>query len=361
MKVIFAGGGTGGHVMPALAVAQALCDRQDVEIEFVGTKNGMEAQKAPQAGYRFHAVRASQVKGVGVVRGVKGLLTALCGIPEARRLLRSLNPDVVSCVGGYAGFSAGFAASLAGTPLIVQEANAVPGRVNRFLARRADIAALPFEETRQRIHCRRIEVTGNAVRPSLVKRFKILRAQKTGDAFNLFVFGGSQGARRLNEAVMAYAESLESQLGAAMTITHQTGSADFIHVSEFYRSRKMDVNATAFIDDMALAYAEADLVLSRAGGSVAELTALGLPAILVPYPHAADDHQRANAEILRRAGAALMIDDEELTGQSLAKAISDLRTAPEKIESMSRASRDMGRPDAANKIAELILSLGGGA
>ena len=359
MKVIFAGGGTGGHVMPALAIAQALSARKEVEIEFVGTINGMEAIKAPQAGYPFHAVSAAQVKGVGLLRAAAGLVKAFFGIFQARRLLVDLKADVVACVGGYAGFAGGFAARLRGTPLLVLEANAVPGRVNRFLAKRADVCALPFQEAEKLIRCRRIEITGNPVRPRLIERFKEMRKQKDEKTFHLFVFGGSQGARRLNEAVMAYAENIATDLGTKITITHQTGATDFSKVSEFYKSKGIDVVTEIFIDDMGAAYAKADLVLSRAGGSVAELTALGLPAVLVPYPFAADDHQEANAEVLKNAGAAVVIKNEDLTGESLGRIIEEFRADPGKIRAMSAASRKIGRPDAAKRIADLILSLGG--
>ncbi len=246
-------------------------------------------------------------------------------------------------------------------PLLIQEANVVPGRVNRLLARRANVVALPFEQARGFIRCRRIEVTGNAVRPDLIERFKQLRDKKDENTFNLFVFGGSQGARRLNEAVTAWAEVVGDALGSEIRIMHQTGKADFARVAEFYKSRDMDVQTADFIEDMAAAYAQADLVLSRAGGSVAELTALGLPAILAPYPYAADDHQTANAQVLEEAGAAVVIEDENLSGETLGTILAELRADPDKIKSMARASAGLGRPDAAAKIAGLILEMGGNA
>jgi len=361
MRVIFAGGGTGGHLMPALAVASALRrEAPGTPIAFIGTDEGMEAAKAPAAGYSFHAVRGGPVKGVGFLRSVKGLISALLGVIDARGVLKKFKPGVVVCVGGYASFAAGLAAWMRRIPLVVLEQNAIPGRVNRFLSRFASVVAVPFDEAGKLLPAGRVENLGNPVRPELVERFNALRGDKPKDVFHLFVFGGSQGARRLNEAAKSFAETAAGKRDGGFRMTHQTGSAQYEEVAAFYRSRGIEVETAAFIEDMAAVYARTNLVFCRAGAtSLAELTALGLPGVLVPYPFAADGHQKANAEILARAGAAEVIEDHLLDGRALAETVERLRKSPERLAAMAEAARGLGRPDAAFDIARRVLALGG--
>lgn len=361
MRVVFAGGGTGGHLMPALAIATALRRRAPgADVLFVGTAKGIEVEKVPAAGWELRLVPGGPVKGVGPLRAMRNLASSLRGVARAWRMLGRPRADVVVCVGGYASFAAGVAAWLRRIPVVVLEQNAVPGRTNRLLSRFAALAIAPFDAALARLHGRRREVCANPVRPELVERFAALRAAKTDGAFHLFVFGGSQGARRLNEATREFAAKNAPRIGRDLVVTHQTGRLDFDAVSAFYRERNVAVDVRAFIDDMAEAYARCDLVVCRAGAtSIAELAALGLPGVLVPYPFAADDHQRANAAALVEAGAARAIDDAALDADSLAAVIDELGRDRARLAAMAEAARRLGRPDAADHVAMRVLDLGG--
>jgi UDP-N-acetylglucosamine--N-acetylmuramyl-(pentapeptide) pyrophosphoryl-undecaprenol N-acetylglucosamine transferase len=361
MKVLFAGGGTGGHLMPALAVAGALRrEAPGTEIAFVGTNNGMEAEKVPAAGYAFHAVRGGQVKGVGLMRAIKGMAAAILGVIDAIRILRAFKASVVVCVGGYASFAAGTAARIMRIPVAVLEQNAIPGRVNRFLSRFADLVVVPFDETAKRLHGRKVEKLGNPVRLELIERFEKLNREEPNKGFGLFIFGGSQGARRLNEAAESYASALGEKLGTDIRVTHQAGAVNFEEVRRYYSDRGLSVDVRGFIEDMAGVYAKTSLVVCRAGAtSIAELTALGLPSVLVPYPFAADDHQRANAEILKQAGASEVIEDGRMDAAALADVVERLRSDGKALAGMARAARALGRPEAASEIAGRVLAIGG--
>jgi UDP-N-acetylglucosamine--N-acetylmuramyl-(pentapeptide) pyrophosphoryl-undecaprenol N-acetylglucosamine transferase len=361
MTIVMAGGGTGGHLMPALAVASALrVESPGARIIFVGTEKGMEAARAPAAGYPFFAVRGAQVKGVGILRAIEGLFSAMMGVLDARGVMKNEKPDAVVCVGGYASFAAGVAARLSGIPLFALEQNAIPGRVNRFLARFAALVVSPFDESKRLLRGRHVETLGNPVRPELLARCEAMRRQGAAGPFHVFVFGGSQGARRLNEAAKAYAEKAGGRLGKEIRMTHQTGAASYEEVRSFYESRRLDVECMAFIEDMASVYAKTSLVLCRAGAtSIAELTALGLPSVLIPYPFAADDHQKANAKILQRAGAAEVVEDARWDAAVMEEIVERLRRLPEKLAAMSAAARSLGRPNAAFDVARRVLAAGG--
>ncbi|MCZ7587202.1 MAG: undecaprenyldiphospho-muramoylpentapeptide beta-N-acetylglucosaminyltransferase [Deltaproteobacteria bacterium] len=351
---MFAGGGTGGHLMPALAVAQALGRlAPDTRIHFLGTSAGIEAERVPRAGYDFHAVRGGQVKRVGLIRSIAGLFSAALGVAGAWSVLSRVRPAVVVAVGGYASFAGGVAARLRRIPLVVLEQNAIPGRVNRFLSRFADLVVIGFEEARAYLKGR-VERLGNPVRTDLIERYEEQRAAQ--DARGVFVFGGSQGARRLNDAAVELAS-----VGVEIS-KHQTGERELGRVLAAYAKLGLDANAEAFVDDMASAYARARVVLCRAGAtSIAELTALGLPSVLVPYPFAADDHQRANARALEREGAAVVVDDGDASGAHLRSVLNGLLDDPVHLDAMGDAAKRLGRPNAAVDVARRILSVGGAA
>ncbi|MBZ0274374.1 UDP-N-acetylglucosamine--N-acetylmuramyl-(pentapeptide) pyrophosphoryl-undecaprenol N-acetylglucosamine transferase, partial [bacterium] len=277
-------------------------------------------------------------------------------------LVRFVKPDVVVAVGGYASFAAGVAAFLSRVPLVVLEQNAIPGRVNRVLARLSRLCAVAFPEAARRLAGRRVEEIGNPVREDLLERFAKIRAEKNDGGFHLLVFGGSQGAHRLNEAAKEFAAGHPDRFADGFSMTHQTGPREIDGVRAFYADRNLPVDARAFIDDMAEAYARASLVFCRAGATtIAELTALGLPSVLVPYPFAADDHQRANAEYLESAGAAEIVNDADLTGGAMARIVDRLRQAPERLLAMADAARSLGKPQAADAIARRIVAMAGGA
>ena len=349
--VVVAGGGTGGHLFPGIALAQTLAAR-GVRITFVGTAAGIETRAVPAAGFALRLIPGAQVRGGGVGRAVRGIGATALGVLRARALLRELRPDLVVGVGGYASVATVVAARLGGTPIVLLEQNTIPGVASRTLGRLADKVCLGFEEAARFFPSGRAVHTGNPVRAA------VLAAPSTVHATpGLLVFGGSQGARRLNDAILAAAE----RLGAAMTalrIRHQTGTADHDRVASGWARLGIAAQVDAFVDDMGSAYADADLVVARAGAmSCAEITARGLPAILVPYPHAADDHQRHNAEALVRAGAALLILDHELDGERLAAALHPLLADAGARARMASAARLAGRPDAAERVADACAAL----
>lgn len=361
MNVMIAGGGTGGHLMPALALADALVRRRgDVRPLFVGTRAGIETEKVPAAGYDLFLVRGGQVKGVGAIRAMKSLVMAAIGTLDALGHVRRLRPRVVVCVGGYAAFAAGVAARLARLPLVVLEQNAIPGRTNRFLSRLATFTAAPFDAALARLGGRRKERLGNPVRASLIERFRSLRKPVDTDRFRVFVFGGSQGAHRLNEAAQGFAERAAERLDRDLALDHQTGGRDFEAARVFYEKRGLPVRASAFIDNMAEAYAGADLVVCRAGAtSIAELCALGLPSVLVPYPYAADDHQRANAAVLAEAGAARVVEDSDFQADTLFDLVETFRADRALLTRMAEAAARLGAPEAADVIADRVLAFCG--
>ena len=354
LQIEFAGGGTGGHLFPALAVADELRRRHpDAEIRFIGARRGLERRLVPQAGYPLVALPLSGIKGRG--GGARLVAAAAAAWAVLRCLARMLlrRPDLVVGVGGYASGPAVLAATLLGTRTMIMEQNHFPGATNRWLAPRVDLACLPSEEARRRLGGRGL-VTGNPVRPE----FAAIGEPPGGERVSLLVFGGSRGARSINRAVAAALPRLSATRRPPF-IVHQTGSEDEASMREAYGGYPEELHEIrAFIENMPARLAAADLVVCRAGAStLAEITVAGRPAILVPYPHAADDHQRHNAETLQASGAAVVVRDDELDGGRLAERIEELASSPEKRLEMGRAARRLGRPDATKRIADAAEKL----
>jgi UDP-N-acetylglucosamine--N-acetylmuramyl-(pentapeptide) pyrophosphoryl-undecaprenol N-acetylglucosamine transferase len=347
-RVVIAGGGTGGHVFPALALAEALSGR-GADVQMMGTAAGLEARVVPGAGYPLHLVAGRAVRGGGATRAFGGLAAALRGVGEARGILRRLRPCVVVGVGGYASVAAVIAARLGRTPTLLQEQNAIPGLANRYLGRVSDRICLGFAAAARWFPAGRTVHTGNPIRAAVLRG--------SGPGPDLLVFGGSQGARTINRAAVAAAPALAARLGGR-AILHQTGTADLEEVRQGYAAAGVAADVRPFIDDMGAAYGRAALVVARAGAmSCAEITARGLPAVLVPYPHAADDHQRANAAASVDAGAAEMILDAALDGPSLARVLAGLLDDPERCGRMAAAAQALGRPAASSAVADEVLAL----
>jgi len=350
--VVIAGGGTGGHLFPGLALADELVAR-GCAVTFVGTAAGIEAREVPAAGYPLRLVPGRQLRGGGPVRAAAGLVAAVQGALHCRALLGELRPQLVVGVGGYASVAAVLAARLRGTPTILLEQNAIPGAANRLLGRIARRVCVGFEATVARFPPGRAVHTGNPIRGSILAG----SVRPPGAPPGILVFGGSQGAHRLNAAMLDAARLL-GPAAQRLTIVHQTGRDDVDEVRRGYAALGITARVEPFITDMAAAYASADVALSRAGAmSCAELTAVGLPSILVPYPHAADDHQRFNAQILVDAGAAHMILDHDLTGDRLAASLAPLLADPSRRAAMAAAARNLGRPQAAQHVADEALAL----
>ncbi len=345
--MLLAGGGTGGHLFPAVALAQRLLATEPgSEVLFVGTSRGIEARVLPELGLPLATIDISGFVGKGV-KGKAALAPLLFrSIYQSWRLLDRFRPQVVVGVGGYASAPVLTAARLRRYPCLIHEQNAWPGLTNRLLARWVDRICLSFAEADCAFHHGRTVLTGNPLRQGMEECPPV----PAGDP-QLLVFGGSRGARAINEAVLAMLPRL-AEFRGRLSIRHQTGSEDLERVRAGYRQAGWDDGGVVpFIQDMAAAYAGAHLVLCRAGATtIAELTACGRPAVLVPYPHAAGDHQTANARALARGGAALMLPQPEMTPETLARLIGDLLHDRERLLVMAGAAHALGRRGAADLI-----------
>jgi UDP-N-acetylglucosamine--N-acetylmuramyl-(pentapeptide) pyrophosphoryl-undecaprenol N-acetylglucosamine transferase len=352
MRVIFAGGGTGGHLFPGLAVAREFQRRDGrVEILFVGTEQGIEFRVLPKEGFKLETLTVKGIKG----RGLRGWLDALYGVPasllRSLKIIRQFRPDCVIGLGGYASGPLLLAAKLKNVRSAIMEQNLRPGFTNKLLARWVDRVFTAYPESADYFSGARLVESGNPV------RWRELPSISRGEKFSLLIFGGSAGARRINYAVID-ALKLLTDLAADLSIIHQTGQADYAAIKEAYMALPFAAEVTPFIDRMDEAYARADLVLCRAGATtVAELTVFGKAAILVPFPYAIYDHQRANAQALQERGAAEMILDQELTGTLLAERIRGYFSDRARLERMAAAARALGRPDAAARIVDECYAL----
>lgn len=359
-RVILAGGGTGGHLFPGIAVHEELKRREpELETLFVGTVRGIETRVIPQLGERLECIDVGPIKGRTKAELVKNLLALPHAGLSAAKLLRRFKPGLVIGVGGYAAGPMVAAAAALGIPTALLEQNAQVGLTNRLLARVVQRAYLSFEETEHNFPKGVARIVGNPVRRSFVAAGNMARMDPSGfemRARRVLVIGGSQGARVLNEMVPeALARSLSQATHAlpSIEIVHQTGTTMCEAVRARYAELGINATVTPFIEDMARAYASAALVIGRAGAtSLAELCAVGRPSILVPFPHAADDHQWHNAQALERRGAAVALREAELSTEILASTVTRLLTQPEERRRMAEAARGLGRPDAAAAIVD---------
>ena len=351
MRAILAGGGTGGHVIPALAIANQLKKSYGAEILFIGTARGIENRLVPAAGFPLQLVRVGALKNVSLTTRLKTAFDLPRAVWDAGRMLNEFAPDVVIGVGGYASGPAMLAAVVKHIPTLAFEPNVVPGFANRVVARFVSAAAVHFEETAK--YFRRSEVTGVPVRQAF---FEI--APKHGGTPTVLVFGGSQGAHAINDAMIRCLSVLRKE-APGIHIIHQTGERDYNDALAAYRNLGESAEVSKFIEDMPAAFARADLVVCRSGAStVAEITAAGKPAIFVPFPRAADDHQRINAEALAREGAAVVVEESRLQGVWLAETIAALLQDPHRLQQMSAAARSLAHPNAASDIAAMAARVG---
>ncbi len=365
LKVAITGGGTGGHVFPGIAVAEALTQRvKDAEIVFIGGPNGVEAKAVPAAGYRFEAVPARGLLGKRLLALPTALWTVLRGFLRAYRFLQAFDPDVVFATGGYVAGPVALAGRLLGKPLVLHEQNSVPGVTNRLLSRIAQEVHLNLASARKHFPRRRhLKLSGSPLRQGILEGDRARARQEYGlerDRLTVIVLGGSQGARSINRAAVDAIQRLQGRSDLQFIL--QTGQHDFRWVQQQLREMKARAVARPFIERMGDLYQLADLVVARAGAmTLAELSACGKASILVPFPHATHNHQEANARDLVEAGAAVMILDRNLQGGLLADEIAKLIDTPRKLREMSNNALIMARPDAAAKIAEALMRLGGAA
>lgn len=347
MRLLLAGGGTGGHLFPAVALAEQLRHEDPAgEVLFVGTERGLEFRLLPELGWPLRTIPMSGWAGLGLAarfRAVGGLVKSL---GQSRRIIKSFRPDVVVGVGGYASVPVLLAARLGGVPYLIHEQNAWPGLANRLLGRWARRVCLSFNEAGKAFRRAPVVLTGNPVRAAMERCPEL-----PGDESRLLVFGGSHGARAINRVMVAALPQLTRWRGV-LQIIHQTGASEVETVRAGYRAAGWpEVEVVPFITDMAAAYARASLVVCRAGATtLAELTACGRPAVLIPYPFAANNHQMLNAQALASKGAAIMIEERDLKAEELGLLIDGLLADRARLVSMSATARSLARPGAAARL-----------
>lgn len=351
MKLMIAGGGTGGHLFPGIALASAwVKTAPQGEVFFVGTERGLEVKIVPQNGYRLELIDQVGIKRRGFVQTLKGLFMLPRSLFQSLRIVRREKPAVAVGVGGYAAGPAMVAAWLMRVPTLILEPNAVPGLTNRLLAKIARVAISPYDRARQHFGKKLVKL-GIPVRPQIAAAFKEARA---GERPAVLIFGGSQGARAINEAVMVAAPAWAK----IANVVHQTGPADRDRVQAAYGSAAIDVKD--FIQDMAAAYSACDLVVCRAGASsLAELALCGKPAVLIPLPTATDDHQTKNALAFADAGAGILMKQSEMTPEKLRDTVLALLQDRPKLAAMAAKAKTLGDPQAAERLATMCLELAG--
>jgi UDP-N-acetylglucosamine--N-acetylmuramyl-(pentapeptide) pyrophosphoryl-undecaprenol N-acetylglucosamine transferase len=360
MKVIIAGGGTGGHLFPGIAVAEELVARGH-EVRFVGTARGIEAKVCPRDGWALDLIDVGGLKGGGVLGLIKGLFRVPRAMMQSFALLRRHKPDLVIGVGGYASGPVVLAASLSGRPTAILEQNSVPGITNRMLGRVVGAVFGAFDAAQKFFPTKKYRLVGNPVRKRVREKLQAGTEAGHHQAGSVLVVGGSQGAHAVNELMCEAMKLLQAE-GRAPSLTHQSGEKDAPELERRYREAGVTVDVRPFIDDMAAAYRAAALVVCRAGAStLAELTALGLPSILIPFPQAADDHQTVNARELEAKGAARVLVQKDTTPAELARVMRELLDAPSTLAQMGAAARQLGRPDAHAQIVDALESLAGRA
>jgi UDP-N-acetylglucosamine--N-acetylmuramyl-(pentapeptide) pyrophosphoryl-undecaprenol N-acetylglucosamine transferase len=360
LTVVIAGGGTGGHLYPGIAVARELVRRMpDAVVTFAGTARGIESRVLPKEGFELDVIRSAGLKGTSPTARLRGLLLLPLGGLDAWRIVSKRKPDLVIGVGGYSSGPVVLAAAARRVPTMLLEQNAIPGLTNRLLARVVSAAAVTFEST-VTFFGGRAFVSGNPVRPEFlvsVAPAGSSESRATSVPPRVLIFGGSQGAHAINMAMVEAAPRLATYRGG-MAITHQTGQRDLDYVKDGYRQAGLDARVEPFLYEMDREVKAADLVICRAGATtIAELTAAGKPAVLIPLPTAADDHQRKNAEVLAQAGAAELIEQKNATGALIAERIVALVGDERRRSAMAEAARKFARPDAATVIVDRALEL----
>jgi UDP-N-acetylglucosamine--N-acetylmuramyl-(pentapeptide) pyrophosphoryl-undecaprenol N-acetylglucosamine transferase len=364
LRVVIAGGGTGGHLYPGIAVARELLSRQpDAQISFAGTAKGIEARVVPREGFALDLIRSGGLKGKSIVERARGAALLPLGLVDASRIVSVRRPDLAIGVGGYSSGPVVLVAALRGVPTMLLEQNAVPGLTNRLLARVVRAAAVTFESTAAFFGSKAF-VSGNPVRPEFLGTAGSQKESAVDDrtsGIRVLVFGGSQGAHAINVAMVEAAAQLAAG-GSSLRLTHQTGERDVEMVRAGYRQAGLQADVEPFLYDMGRQLERADVIVCRAGATtLAEITAAGKAAVLIPLPTATDDHQRKNAEALAAAGAAEVLLQTDMTGTVLAGRIHALADDGERRTRMAARARSLARPDAAKVIVDRAMELIGRA
>jgi UDP-N-acetylglucosamine--N-acetylmuramyl-(pentapeptide) pyrophosphoryl-undecaprenol N-acetylglucosamine transferase len=356
VRIVIAGGGTGGHLFPGIAVAEEWIRRSSQNrVLFVGTQRGIEHRVLGNLSYDLKEIDVEGLKGRGVQALMKGLYRVPKSMLQSRSILASFDPDVVLGVGGYASGPAVLVAWMMGIPTAIAEQNAVAGNTNRILGKFVNRIFLTYEQSRTPFTSAKVEVTGNPVRAAFVSGLERTTQKMAGK--RILVFGGSQGAAAINSAMVEMLPWLAKRKDNIFVV-HQTGTQDLEVTKQAYQRHRVSADIRPFIENMASAYADSDLILCRAGAtSLAEITAAGKASILIPYPFAANDHQTLNARAMVEAGAAVMIPQRDLTAEKLFSVIDDLLEDDQKLREMALKAKKLGRPDAAAQMVDACLQL----
>lgn len=358
MKLIVAGGGTGGHLFPGIAVAEEFLSRDPAnQVLFVGSERGIEARAIPRLGYQLELISAAGIRGKGSLAKLKGAAMMLYGYAQSRKILQQFKPDLVLGVGGYASLPMVMAARGMEIPRYIHEQNALPGMSNKVLSRVANKVFISLEESAKFFPKDCTLLTGNPLRKQILEMLTgNVQEQQQSETFQLFIFGGSQGAHALNIALPQAVAQLSPEYQARLKITHQTGEADLQQVQAAYQANGIEADVRPFIDDMATAYHRAELIICRAGATtIAEVTALGKACLFIPFPHATDDHQRKNAEALLKKGACEMLVEQEIGGKGLSNAIARLMDNRDALKLIGENAAALARLDAARVIVDQML------
>ncbi len=361
--MVITGGGTGGHLYPALAIARGVKARvPSIDVIFIGTVKGLESKIIPHSEFRLHTIDIEGLNRSSMLKATRSLLKVPQGLWQARRILAEFKPDVVVGTGGYVSYPVVMAASIMGIKTIIHEQNAYPGLANRLLARRADWVLVSFEEARHHLKAKNLAVTGLPVRQEIAETTKdqgLERFRFSSSVFTLLAFGGSLGAASINRAML---QVLERYIKETIQIIWITGEKGYQNIKDkipplMSRSSGLKLEVLPYLQEMEYALAAADLAICRAGAAtLSELAVVGLPAILVPYPYSAENHQEKNARSLAAKGAAEVIVDEFLDPDVLFKKIEELRKNPIKLKQMAASMKAQGKPDALSQIVDIIVS-----
>lgn len=361
MKLLIAGGGTGGHLFPGIAVAEEFLSRgAGHEVLFVGTEKGIEAKAVPASGYKLECVSAAGIRGKGSFSKIKAVAMMLYGYAESRKILKRWRPDMVLGVGGYASLPMVMAAKGMQIPCFIHEQNAIPGFTNRMLAKFADHVFITLSESAKFFPEKKILLTGNPLRRQiLAQALQPVPEERTdiNSKFRVLVFGGSQGAHAIN---MAFVSSLPllRKISDQLEITHQTGAKELEAVRTGYQNNGVNATVVAFIDNMAEVYRNADFIICRAGATtIAEVTACGKVCLFIPFPHAVDDHQRKNAEALLKLDACFMLIEHELTPERVADHIFEMMRDPEKLAKIGANARKVAHLNATKVIVDEMTKI----
>ena len=346
-------GGTGGHIFPGLAVAEELIKRGET-VHWIGSKHGLEGRLVPEKGIPMHYLAVRGLRGKHGLQRITGPIRLGVSVIQALILMLRLRPSVCVGFGGYPAGPGGIAAKMMKIPVVIHEQNAVAGMTNRYLAKFATKVLTAFPDVIEGAEC-----VGNPIRPEIdsVGRQRIADGHQPSDTTRVLVIGGSQGAKSLNEQLPEKLKTVASQFG--IEVTHQTGVSGKDQVDEQYQALDLDATVVAFISRMDEAYREADIVVCRAGAlTVSELASAAMPSVLIPFPHAVDDHQTKNGQQLQNAGAAVVVQEKDL--DIFVAKLSDILRAPENLTQMARAARSVAKPEATQHVADRVMEVAHG-